>query len=357
MSDRAPDERCSFEKTICWNLFHLLFCLISALCCFLPIVLQMPSNLESRPLLHSLLSSAEFTYTCVAQIALLVPPIIDLILDILTESLNVSSNLNKKLKPPSAEPNRFNFLTLQERTLMLIGFVLLSMVGFFPKHTSNLALLYVCIYRCQQIRIGGTVILSLCRYNKEYWSIRSTLISLVFYSLGLVASPFLENIIAGQIDPSRMLMTLDLLKQLCIAIPCINSMWNSVRWLILVYCRAHSWKRFLMCTSNKSPIVEEPSSPEKDPADPHTFFAMVYTLSAMISCAITLVLLVTAMPRLENYSGLNLWLANIPSMIFVIMMSTLSMRMMKFEVVQGLVSTTVRCNSQCIHGWSPPLTI
>jgi FtsH-binding integral membrane protein len=97
----------------------------------------------------------------------------------------------------------------------------------------------------------------------------------------------------------------------------------------------HEWRRFLMLPpQNKDGEIA--SSNNHD----HTFYPMIYNL-----CGITLVLLlvnvIAITSHVENYTPINLVQNNVPYILFVVCISTLSMRMVKFEVVQGLVSSVV----------------
>ena len=326
------------------NSFHTLFCLLAGLCCFMIIYVDTPSNLEKRPLRESLETSVEFTYSSAASIALVIPLLIDLLLDVFTKLTETPSIASKK---PPEESSKFNFLNIYERILILAGVSIVPMVAFIPKTLHNLGLLYVCCSKCQQLWVGGTIVLSLCRYDKEYWSTKSTLASLFMVSVGLIGSPLIDNIYAAHPNPGQAVVLIDLGTYILVMFPCFIFMMNSVRWLILVYWRANSWKSFLMCRSKHQ--IEEPAVPtaENDTVN-HTFFPMVYTMIGT-TVVLLLCLLAAATARVENYSGLNLLQSNGPFMLFIVLISTLSMRMVKFEVVQGLVSTTHATHTTSLH--------
>ena len=321
------------------NEFHVAFCFLCGVSSLLPIILQFPSNLEKSLLRSSLSTSHEFTNICVATIALVIPLSFDLFLDLLTISLDASRSAHrKKINRAAKETPSFNFLNKAERFLILLGFITISLVGFLSKSTHNLALIYICCNKCQFILTGGAIAISLCRYDKEYWSVRTTLISLFLFGFGLAGSPYIDNIYAGEDPVSFPTLVMDNFIYYLSVAPCLLFLFNCFRWLIVAYFKATSWRRILMCSSDvrlQSPDALQTSHGTN--AQDHTFFPMVYTFC---SVAITVMILAIAASsaRLDQYDTMNLLENTVPFLLFIILITTLSMRVVKFEVVQGLVS-------------------
>ena len=333
----AGSDGCSYLRGILKsNLFHTSFSLISGLCCFLPVVMGIESNLEHSSLRESLSSSPEFFYSCVASLAITIPLFCDLFFDYLAKVATTSAILNK----PAADSG-FNFLNISERLLFLVGIITLPLVIFLPSDSEKLALLYLCCNKCQLNLVGGAVLISLCRYDNEYWSVRSTLLSLFCFAFGLITSTFLDNIYAGETSPSSFLANFDTTAFAVFIFPCVIFLFNSSRWLIIVYYKVYSWKGLLMC-SKVQPLIELKTVSNSKTTD-HTFFPMVYTVSS-ICVILMLFLIIASSSRIEKYKGHNLLESNLPFLVFAILISTLSMRIVKFEVVQGLVSWLSKCN-------------
>lgn len=327
------------------NIYQITFCFFTGLACYAPIALGIPSNLESRPLRDALMTSVEFNYSCVASIALVVPLFLDVLLDIFNRSKD-SPTTEENIKPKKCEnePQRFNYLNIYERILILLGIVALPIVGLLPKNTESLAFIYVCSTKCQQVWVGGTVALSLSRYDKEYWSTGSTVFTLIILSFGLISSPFLDNLYAIG-DPSTLIITLNYGTYLFTLGPCLLFLFNSFRWLVIVYFKKYSWKKRMFCcsrTTTPPPLVHAIVAVK---TSDHTFFPMIYTM-----CGTVVIILICALigpnSRMEYYNGNNLVQCNMPFLVFVVSISTLSMRLVKFEVVEGLVSRKV-CKKIC----------
>ena len=318
------------------NTIQLSFCFMAGILCLLPLHLQIPSNLELKPLRASLSLSPGFTYCCVSSIALLAPLFLDILFDLAVLAGNASSSAQiKKQKSPHTEAVKFTFLNIPERLMILVGMMIIPVVAFLPKNTDNLGLIYLCCDNCRQNLVGGAVLLSLSRYDKEYWSVRSTWLSLLFYCTGLVAGSFVANIYAGENPPSEFILALDFLCYIFVLAPCSLFLFNSFRWLIIAYCGVNSWKKPLTCFSC---VQLEPESPilDSNRSADHKFFPMVYTICGI--CTVTLLcVLIGPSPRTENFDPTNLLQRSSPYACFLVLISTMSMRMVKFEVVQGLV--------------------
>lgn len=339
-----PSKRTSWcsniVETVESHSSQTIFCFISGLCCLIAVFLE--SNLEHKPLRETLSSTDSFVYTSVASISAVIPLFFDALLDLLASARSTHKLSNAEIKisknSTSKKTNRFTFLNISERLMILMGVAILPMVAFFPKNTKNLSLIFLCCNKCQQIWVGATLGLSLSRYDREYWPIRCTVLSLLSLNVGLTVTPYIDNVYAANNTPSLCVKTGDLLALLLTVAPCLMFMFNSGRWLIIVYFKAYSWKKFLMCSSKNilEPEIESRLSNSIDSPD-HTFFPMIYTVSG-IFVIVLLLILIASSSRISDYNERDLLLNQLPFLLFIIVLSTLSMRMVKYEVVQGLVS-------------------
>ena len=331
------------------NTFHVVFSLLTGLCCFVPLCMGVTSPLEERPLRDALQKGSGFTYSCIAAVALVIPLFIDLLIDIGYDIATVV------VKPSGKITARFNFLNKNERFLFLLGIAVLPLLIFVPKSTPNLALIYICCNKCQQTWIGGTVALSLCRYDKQYFSDKSTWASLILFAIAMIGSTFIDNLYAIK-PPAQHIAILDMGTFIISAIPCLLFLFNSSRWLILAHYRAIQWTNVLFFYSKSRQIHPSAATSISANSD-HTFFPMIYTLIGMIVLVLLSILIGTS-SRIEDYSEMNLVQGNLPFLVFVISVTILSMRMVKFEVIQGLVSNVClllsclfpfigKCFSQC----------
>ena len=324
------------------NSFHTIFCLISGMCCLLPLYLSMPSNIEDTQLPKSLSSSPGFVHTSFASLTAVIPLFFDVLLDIFSilttkwAPLNINSS---RVRQPHAQKNiRFTFFNIPERLILFAGVIVVPLVAVLPTDTKNLGLIYLCCSKCQKNLLGGVIASFLCRYDKEYWSVKFTLFSLLSFSIGLIGGTFVDNIFASSTSSNRIFLSIDLIVVALTIAPCLVMMINSIRWLIIVYFKAFSWKGFMMCSSTDQLLTDSNAiAVSKDLDD--TFFPMVYIVC--VTCLIILILSLSVTTfRVQNYTGRDLSLHNVPVLIFVISLNTLSMRMVKSEILEGMVSTS-----------------
>ena len=330
------------------NSIQICFCFLCALMCLLPVYLHIPSNIEVKPLRESLSDVKWFTFCCAVSISLIVPLFLDVILDIAVMFASATSSVKmKKQKSVVKNAVGFTFLNIPERLLILVGTIMVPMVGFLPKNTANLALTYICCNNCQQNLVGGTMIISLCRYDKNYWSVRSTWISLIFFGSGLICGSFISNIYAAESTPNQVILILDSCSYFLSLVPCLIFILNSLRWLIVVYFGVKSCKRTIFWSSDAQNIAD-PEVMRLSDAPDHNFFPMIFVTGALF-IILGFFCLLSRAPRPEDFDPISLTLNSTPYVCFLILVSILTMRMVKFEVVQGLVSFSILFYFNYLH--------
>ena len=325
------------RETFGSNSLQICFCLLSGLMCLLPLGLQIPSNIETKTLRDSLsYCYGGFSYCCVASLALVAPLFLDIIIDLAVMSIDATSSVQiKKQKAAAKDAVRFTFLNIPEKILILIGVAIVPTVAFLPKTAENLGLIYLCFYKCQQNLVGGAMLICLYRYDKKYWSLRTTWLSLLFFSTGLVCGVFVSNIYDGESPPSKLIVAADYLNFGLVLVACLIFVINGARWLIMVYCKVPMWRAFF----NIDALSVSQASYSVDTAD-YNFFPMIYTIFGL-SFVIVICCFVSLSGRISSYTSKVLLLQSCPYLCFLIVVSTMSMRMVKFEVVQGLVSNVL----------------
>ena len=335
MASRSrPDDKSFTRHLIDSNYAQLIFCFFSGLCCFLPLLVGVTSYLEDKPLRSAIASSIRFHNSSVAIIAIVVPLVIDLFCDLANTIISSCGINSVSLHSGIKNKARFNLLNMSERILILMGILMLPLVSLLPNETYNLGMIYVCCNRCQLNWVGGTVALSLSRYNKEYWTTKSTLTSLFFLSLGLISAPFIQNGLAYD-SKSKSTNYFYLFAVLSTSVSCIIFFFCSTRWMIVVYFKSSTWRKFLFCNHDLK-ASEDPSPSTNGDVSYHTFFPMVYTICGF--CVVVFLCMITASTsNMGQYDGRIIFLSNIPFLILAVLISILSMRIVKFEVVQGLV--------------------
>ena len=83
-----------------------------------------------------------------------------------------------------------------ELVLFLAGICAVPILAFFPNDTPNLGQLYLCLSKCQLALVAGVYMTWLCRFNKRYWTPRSTVAALATIMIHTSFLVFADNAIA-----------------------------------------------------------------------------------------------------------------------------------------------------------------
>lgn len=304
------------------NVFHLSFCVVGALFCFLPLIVRSPSFLGSTKLSQSLVSEQHFRDSSVALLALAIPLVVDIVIDLTLTMLRGKQNgLIGGLSYQS-------FLSNTEKILCIVGIVVVPLIVYSPQNEAHIALLYVCTSKCRAFLVGSVVMSTLCRYNKKYWSVSSTLLFMTLLGFGQIASAFTDNITENPHHHHADTLTA-YAAEICTVLACAILVLCCFRWLFTeIYKDMFEDKMMNMSVHNT--VVQE-----KQPSD------LLFRVSWMCTLVIIIVFLFVinfAYGKTSNYGGTALLLNNIMYLILELAITILNMRIVKFDVIQGLVS-------------------
>ena len=292
------------SKFLGHNLTHLIICVLGGAACFIPIILNDVSTLEKSILRSTLEMDSTFRETSAAVIALAFPLAVDLIFD----CLGGKKEGQKDYSPDFSNGSLNKF----ERLVFLFGVTLGPIVSYAPRSTVKWALIYVCASNAQIVLLGGVFMASLCRYNKKHWPGITTIFVLTNLVLANVLSSFSFNSITSGVLNS---------------IACFIFLLCCLSWLYVVFK-----EELVRLKQLKKGVIDRSIH-----AQSHIYFVISY----VISCIVGLTIVVTVYqkyPEFENFDATALFLFNGACVVFEISIMLVSMRMVKFDVVQGLVS-------------------
>ena len=300
------------------NKSHIILCLIGGMCCLLPLYFDPVSNLEETRLRQAVSSSIN-RESSIAILVLAVP----IFMEILTDS--VISLVNQGNTSKDAYLGAL--LNHYERFIFFIGSIIVPFTAFFPSDTTKWAYLYLCLSKCQLALVGGAVVISLCRYDERYWSARSTFLYLILLGTGSVLGAFTENITKDTDTQSKMHMR----SASYILIITATGMFylNCARWLYAMTSKIFNEDIWM----EKTTTIKLKS----DSTDKNLVFPLVYILTSIISSSSNIAIAV-AYPGIGNLNDNALFYHNFASIFFLFFLTYISTRMVKNEVVRGLVS-------------------
>ena len=304
------------------NVCQTIVCICGGLCCLLPLLVQPTSYLEESRLRRSL-SALSHRDSAVAVLALIAP----ILLDIGTEVIN-SFFGEAKVKSQKKEV----VLNNMEQLVFLCGTAIVPITVFIPE-PQNWAYIYLCCKQCQFVLSGGAIAISLCRYDKKYYPVRIVNIMLGLLTIASIMGAFTNNYIlieplsqtvrSVQTASYGMLFTCSAIFSCC-----------SARWLYkslpILLRRSKILRRLKL-------FVRVMPTQTSYKANETLFFPVVYVVTSVLA---TLYILVLAnyYSATANYTVTSLFFHNLAFFFYVLLITYGSTRMMKQEIVRGLVS-------------------
>lgn len=298
---------------------HVLLCLLGGICCFLPVMTGAPSLIEESILSRSLESGFYYRDTSVALLALAVPLAADIGIDFFILLIN-----GKKAPSNDAICFQCSVCSFQKLTC-LIGIVIVPITAYLPGQYSNHALIYVCCNKCRTLIVGSIVMITLSQYIKKYWPVKSTLLFLALLSFGQIGTAFAEN--TTGIDSNKKLSLCAKISTLLAAIILVVS---SFRCLYEVIHKEYRLAK-----------LEKQILPNATGSERHYWSRILFSLLNLLIFAIVVLLLSVNAAKydaMRNYTDEALLQSNVAYLIFELAFTIMTMRMIKFDVVRGLVS-------------------
>ena len=301
------------------NVLQLIICIITGVCCLLPLAISPKSNLEGSRLRASLPDQLH-RESAVAVITLIVPLLLDITTDAFTSFFTKVRDAEVRKKSKRALFNNM------EHLVFLCGAAIVPATAFIPSSNDNWAYIYISCRLCQLVLIGGAVAISLCRYDEKYWPVRVTYFVLVLLLLASSIGAFTNNYLAEEY-PSKTILGLQSTSYYIFLIAATTFTFCSLRWLWMAVPKMIRQCKILS-PSNK----ERPSSKEC------LVFPIVYVTSSVVAPP-ALVLMINVYSGSLNYNVNALFFHNLAFVLYVLINTYGSMRMMKHEIVNGLVRT------------------
>ena len=356
-------------RSVNTNTIHFIICFTGGICCLLPLYICPTSNMELAPLRKAILSQSNRDLS-VASLSLIIPLIMDLVTELAYSTWIRGKHDDVKIRVKQSLLNSI------ERSAALFGTAVVPMTAFFPAQTHNLAYIHACCERCQMVMIGGAVMISLCRYNNKYWTIPRTYVTLILLAIGTITLAFTGNTSDTDTDRGASYIISYFAYSTILASASIF-FWCSGLWLYAViptispesfgFSRVASSRAVVgrennnnsnnNVNSNKTNNNNNSNNNNNNnknnsisnngsninsssftSSTEHLIFPALYVIVSMTTISMLIVLSVMY-PGLATFDDRALFIHNFSFLLYIAIVSYVSIRMMKFEVVQGLVST------------------
>ena len=333
MLQNAASALCTSLGQMSTNVSQLMICILSGVCCLLPLAILPESNIE-RSLLRTSLPAQLHRDSAIAVLTLIVPLLLDIITDILTSLFSKAKDTEVRKTSKQA------LLNNMEHLVFLCGTAILPITAFISENNKSWAYIYISCRQCQLVLTGGAITISLCRHNQEYWPIRVTYFVLVLLLIASTIGAFTNNYLTMD-PPSYAIQTLQSTSYYIFLGAAATYTFCSVRWLRMTIPKLiHQWNLFFK-KSAKDKLKDRGN--HADSCTECFVFPVVYVVTSVSICP-PLFFLTNVYTSSIYYDVKALFFHNLAFFVYLLLITYGSTRMMKHEIVKGLVSI---CNRLC----------
>lgn len=311
--------------------------LLGSSLCFIPLFTDKLVSFKSSPISRAVLSEKGRDLS-IASITLAVPICMGILTDVIT-SITIR-DMSKKIRPHVGR----ELLTSLERLVMTVAILVVSLPAFLDGNTANFVNIWLCMRRCRLLLVAGSVQVSLCRYDENFFSVKTSCLSLILMSIGSIMGVCGVNIIRLSTIPAILYISGAL-----ILLGIVVFLRNCWKWLFFVTPKVLKWA---VQRSTSDPITGNSIATE---CCKHYIFPSILVASSA-TASIVLVFISSLYPAIK-FDSHSIFYDNLANIFFNVFTMYISDRMMKFELIEGLVShnTTPLCNS--FHFFSPHLCL
>ena len=297
------------------NFIQAVICFCCGIYCLLPLAMSNLTEFRESSANYDLTSQRNRDSAIVA-FSLTIPILVDVVSETFTSFFYGDDSRKIKMHVKQA------LLNTHERFVLACGILCVPATAFLPSETQNIVNIYLCLYKCRVILVGGAIIISLCRYDPVYWPVNSTYCAVIFLALACITGSFADNLYPPHTQSvAHSISTLLFFSGSAIFFFC------NLRWLITAV------PKLSVCLSTKKVRKEgQRSSVSSDLLFPILYVTTVTGASMMLTITRRLY------PESVAKNAEHLFIHNLVYNIYILFVMYISERMIKYEVVQGLVS-------------------
>lgn len=308
----------SFNEGVTTNRIQLGMISVTSFCCLIPLFLETESYIEETSL-RKALSSRIYRDSAIAVIALAIPLLMDTIADMFNSFFKKDHN---KIDGMYIRLNdAFVLLNDNEKIVFLVGLLILPITALLPSHTINLGLIYVCCQNFQFMMVAGIVFSSLCRYDRKVWSASITYLCICLVAVAIISKSFVVNLVSNG-PVTKVVADINAIFPYFFYVTCVIFFICTVRWLTGI-----SFSFF-----RRSSNTDDNNMKRRSNYFPLLFIAFIFSALAI------LLYLSAEYPFITDFDENGIVVNMMPYLLSLLFVSFATLRMVKFEVIEGLVS-------------------
>ena len=309
--------------------------------CFLPLLTNQPNNLRGTSLSSALyLNTSTNVGSVLFQLgsAGLIVGVFPLFIDALFDIYDSFKNQFKSKSTQEAIHETKNVMDHAEQLTFLFGLVITSILAFCnPSSYQNFELIYLCTQRCQINLVSGAVAVTLCQYDKSFFTFPMVLYVQIAGGLFCVMGSYSSNTSTPEPN-SPLYIIVDILGYSAALLLVLNMM----RWLWIVFIHPYLYK------TNNDPTTQLISNDNNlDPSEQvfnvnsvfknQLYFRGIF-MAICILCLVEYGAINGAYVNISVFDEKALLISLLPYLTFAIASNIANMRKVKYEVLHHLVN-------------------
>ena len=326
----APSLPHISEAPMSTNFTQMIICIIGGMLCLIPLIFNKESDIEES-LLRRSLPERLHRDSAVAVLTLTVPLLLDITTDLLKSCFTEPREIcRKNLGHPG-------LLNNMENLLFLIGSSVVPITAFLGTNTRNWAYVYICCRECQYSLSGGAILISLCRYNSKYWPVNTTYLLVILLSSASVIGAFTSNDLIEK-PRSQTIKSFQWASYYIFLLAAAIFTFCSLRWLTMSVPKLiKRWNPLMKVSPDTFPKNRNTNSGNTEES---LLFPFLYVMISLVAI-FTLFLMSNYYEGPHNFDVRAIFYHNLSFIIYLLVITYGSMRMMKHEIVKGLVSISL----------------
>jgi hypothetical protein len=305
------------------NTAQFLICLLGGIFCLIPLGMSSIVDFTQSPLLFTL-TSLRFRDSAVFAASVTLPLFFEVTFEIISAIMTGKKTGKSKMNVDAV------LLNTRERFLLFCGIVTIPMTALLPSNTYHLVNLYMCLRRSRTVFVFGGVVTSLSRYDNNNWPVRKCYLMLISLICGAAIGAFADNY--SLLGAPSHLRNLSTVFNVCFS---GTFVYCNCMWLCSDIPRL--FKGFFSISGEGCNTIDTIQNSRGISRCPNLISPLVYATSTTLVGCLSVAAAMT-FGGADKYGADALFLHNLMFIIYLLMIMYISERMLKNEVVRGLVS-------------------
>ena len=298
-----------------------LLILLGGICCFCPLLFGPLIDYEDSPISQSL-SSRSNRDLAAAALALSTPILIEI-------ALKTVGSFSSDRKSTKVEKHmREALLSSTELFLLVLGILSCHVTAFLPSDTPNLVNIFYCAKRCRSVLATCAISISCCRYDAKFWSIRTTIATVLAVVSSCAVASMHDNLPALH-DIKAIQVICTLIYYLGVSIFYVNS----YRWFLTI-----TPILLKMINLDGRSQIDGVTGATDSAMSGYHLYPLLYVVTNFLTSAFVMIMN-NAFPRWDTNGSKSMSYHNLLATVYLFLVLYISDKMMKYEIIQGLVST------------------